>query len=58
MTVYESAAPHARPCQHCPHWVVPDGRGHWVHVNKSYACRDWANVGLGTYATPKPPQPR
>ena len=58
MTTYRSAVPHGYPCAHCAQWVVPDNRGGWVHVNKSYACRDWANVGTGTYATPNPPPPQ
>ena len=54
MTVYASALP--RGCTHCHLLVVPDGQGHWVHTNRSYACQDWTGVGIGRHATPKPPE--
>ena len=58
MTLYQSAVPHAYPCAHCPLWVRPDGRGGWVHVDNSYACRDLDRVHTGRYAAPRPlPEP-
>ena len=55
MTVYLSnEVPPAYPCANCDEWIRSDGRGGWVHLNGSYACRDVADVLTGSYAAPRP----
>lgn len=42
-------------CANCAEKVCPDGRGGWVHLNRSYACQDHARELTGKYAWPRPP---
>src|SRR5436305_14247496 len=31
-------------CANCTDWVVPDGRDGWIHLDRSYACRNSVSV--------------
>jgi hypothetical protein len=46
-------------CKHarCRREVRPDGRGGWIHLSGSYACRDKDYVELSTSAEPDLPPP-